>query len=569
MPSRHRSKYDILKEDLLSEANLAGDPAAIDVPGRVLQPSILNGDTIAMIKKWQFTCRQSHQDCSQLAYRPKRLLHIDGGEVSHLTLQACHERSMPNVPEYAALSYMWGGPQRFLTLKDNIDVRTARIEFEDLPRTLRDAVFVCRAIGMQWLWVDVLCIVQDDPQDKLEQIKTMGEVFQSATLTIVAATSLGSDEDFLSDTFANATLPFQRFRYATSSGREGSVCLSTMQLDKPRFPIETRGWTMQERLLSTRLLFFHLGRVDWVCRESHLFAGSSSSYSVNLIDESLTRGHLAFNPFDPNRSNINSDVEAQIRRWHELCTAFSGRKLSDPLDRLPALSGVAKNFRLKFPGIGDYVAGLWTTNLAQQLLWKINLKAQWKCRLNKFIGPSWSWVSIENQFTLPTFVTVPEVIIRLEILDHGIQYVDGSDRYGPLSAASLKVKGRLKIAQRNISTQKIESPNELLLAGNTKTVADSQEYASEGPFAGISMPVYCLEIQDARCCARYIKTEWGPVFTGLLLFECPDTRSTYRRAGLFSLAKVDEYESSYTVIEAAVKNLAWFEDVQPQIITII
>jgi hypothetical protein len=154
-----------------------------------------------MIKKWQSTCRESHPDCLQQLYRPRRLLHVGGGEVSHLTLQPSHEGSMPTVLEYAALSYMWGGPQQFLTRKDSLEARIARIELEDLPKTIRDAVLVCRAVGMQWLWVDALCIIQDDPQDKLEQIKTMGRVYQSASLTIIPATSVGSDEGFLSDTF--------------------------------------------------------------------------------------------------------------------------------------------------------------------------------------------------------------------------------------------------------------------------------------------------------------------------------------------------------------------------------
>ncbi|KAF6225107.1 hypothetical protein HO133_010303 [Letharia lupina] len=554
-------------QNLVSEANIVDDPAAIDVPGRILQPLMLSGDTAAMIKNWQFTCRQNHSDYQRPAYRPQRLLQVGGGEVNHLKLQACHESSVPSLPEYAALSYMWGGPQRFMTTKDSLEARMVRIEFEDLPGTLRDAVLVCRVIGIRWLWVDVLCIIQDDPQDKLEQIKTMGEVYRSAALTIIPAFSLGSDEGFLSETFENVTLPFQCFRDNTSSGRQGSIYLIKKQLDAPRFPIETRGWTMQERLLSTRLLFFHPGRIDWVCRESHLFAGSSSSYSVNMIDESVT--DRSWDKWNLNCSNIkNDDVNLQIQRWYTLSQAFSERTLSDPLDRLPALASVAKELRREFPGIGDYVAGLWTTNLAQQLLWKLHLYTQPKSRLNKFIGPSWSWVSIESSFMLPTFAIAP-ADIRLEILDYEIQHDISSDRYGSLLAASLEVRGRLKTAQWNISTQKIESSNGLLLAGNTKTVADSKDYASRGPLVGNIVNVYCLEVQDARYWARDIKTEGGQVFTGLLLFKCPGARSTYRRAGLFSLAKVDQDESSYAVFEAAVKNLAWFEDVEPQVITII
>lgn len=529
---------------------------------------MLCDDTVAMIKKWQSICRQNHSDCLRPAFRPQRLLYVGGGEANYLKLQPCHESFVPTILEYAALSYMWGGPQRFLTTKDSLGARMTRIDFEDLPGTLRDAVLVCRALGIQWLWVDVLCIVQDDPQDKLEQVKTMGEVYRSAILTIVPAFSLGSDEGFLSDTLDNVTLPFQRFHNNTSSGRQGSVCLIKKRPDTPKFPIESRGWTMQERLLSTRLLFFHPGRIDWVCRQSHLFAGSSSSYSVNLIDDSVTRRNRRWDKWDFNRSYMNIDINEQVRRWFNLSWEFSGRTLSDPLDRLPALAGVAKELRWEFPGIGEYVAGLWTTNLAQQLLWRILIGRQPQWRLNQFIGPSWSWVSIDTSVAFPTFATM-RADIRLEILDHEIQHDVSSDRYGYLSAASLTVRGRLKTARWDISTERIDSPNELSLTGNTETVADSMEYASQGPLVGRSVNVYCLEVQDARYWARHIKTEFGPAFTGLLLLKCPGAQSTYHRVGLFSLAKVDQDESSYAVIEAAVKNLAWFENVEPQVITIV
>lgn len=83
------------------------------------------------------------------------------------------------------------------------------------------------------------------------------------------------------------------------------------------------------------------------------------------------------------------------------------------------------------------------------------------------------------------------------------------------------------------------------MTGNTKTVADSMKYASQGPLVGRCVSVYCLEVQDARYWARHIKTEFGPVFTGLLLFKCPGAQSTFNRVGLFSLAKVDQGESSY------------------------
>ncbi len=66
---------------------------------------------------------------------------------------------------------------------------------------------------------------------------------------------------------------------------------------------------MQERLLSTRLLLFHHGRIDWICTESHPFAGSSSSHSVNMIDESVTRDNRMFSKLDLGPSNVNTNIK--------------------------------------------------------------------------------------------------------------------------------------------------------------------------------------------------------------------------------------------------------------------
>ena len=157
-------------------------------------------------------------------------------------------------------------------------------------QTIRDAVTVCRAIDIQWLWVDVLCIIQDDPVDKSQEIVRMGDIFRSATLTLVAATASSSEKGFLNSTFSEVCQPFQRFTYPCPDGKTGFIYLLKHPPGQEIFAIERRGWTMQERLLSTCLLFFSPGRVDWVCRACHLYAGASGSLSVNLIDDTLTEG---------------------------------------------------------------------------------------------------------------------------------------------------------------------------------------------------------------------------------------------------------------------------------------
>ena len=451
-----------------------------------------------------------------------------------------------------------------MTTKASLDAKMTQIEMNDLPKTLRDAVIVCRAIGIHWLWVDVLCIIQDDQRDKVEQIMTMDDVYRNAAITIIAATSLGSDEGFLSDTFNSARLPFQSFRCKTSEGGEGLMHLIRKPDETPRFPIENRGWTMQERLLSTRLLVFHTGRIDWVCKDSHFFAGCSSSYSVNLIDDDLTRGphyisNIRYGARDP------TDDVSLLERWYTLCSEFHARKLTDRLDRFPATSAIAKGFARESASLKPYIAGLWSKNLAQQLLWRVEKS---KHRLPEYLAPTWSWASTESNFDLPTFAFAP-CKVRLEILDYRFEATTGSDRYGSLTAASLKVKGRLRVARWNISKETIESSTSLSLAGKPSTLADIDEFSPYGPYADTVLDINCLEIQDARYWVKYFGTRWGPAYTGLLLHACEDSSSTFERVGVFNLARVKEGESDPTIVETATRNLAWFEDVEPQVITLI
>ena len=112
----------------------------------------------------------------------------------------------------------------------------------------------CRAINIQWLWVDVLCIAQDDPVDKHQEIVRMGKIYRHATLTSVAATASGSEKGFLTSTFRR--LPFQRLAYPCPNGRTSSIYLIKHLPGEGRVAIESRGWTMQERLLHTFALFY-------------------------------------------------------------------------------------------------------------------------------------------------------------------------------------------------------------------------------------------------------------------------------------------------------------------------
>ena len=388
----------------------------------------------------------------------------------------------------------------------------------------------------------------------------MGDIYSNAALTLVAATASNSEEGFLRGTFGDARSPFQRLAYRCQDGQTGSMYLIERPDRGEPFPIESRGWTLQERLLSTRMLFFSSGRMDWVCKACRYFAGASCSYSVNLIADSLDKRNWGFSQWFPDKE------EKPFVRWFNLCFTYTRRKLTDPTDRLPAFSSIAKAFRRFLPEVGDYVAGLWSISLPQQLLW-MPYDTEWplfkNCR-----APSWSWASVDEKTSLRTFA-YSQAKIRLEIVDYTIDHVIGSDAFGAVNGGSLRVKGRLKQAIWDTTNQTIENLPGLSVLGNTFTAADRHTHAPTGSNKDMMIPVWCLEIQDAQYWVCTFHTTRGPCYTGLLLLPHTEGQHTFHRVGLFGLARVGDTERSEDVITAARRNLCWFEDVQPQIITLV
>jgi hypothetical protein len=130
-------------------------------------------------------------------FTPTRLLHIELGN-NHLS--AC---LVDNLPErnikWAALSYVWGEDQVAKTTSSSLSAMKTSISVETLPQTLKDALVVCRKLSLEYLWVDCLCIVQDDRDDLTRELANMPKIYQQAWVTISASTAHSTSEGFLHD----------------------------------------------------------------------------------------------------------------------------------------------------------------------------------------------------------------------------------------------------------------------------------------------------------------------------------------------------------------------------------
>ncbi|KAF2176894.1 HET-domain-containing protein, partial [Zopfia rhizophila CBS 207.26] len=268
--------------------------------------------------------------------------------------------------KYAALSYCWGWPQpdcpEFVTTKENVTRRESGFALTDLPLTLRDAVTSARSIGFSYLWIDALCIVQDDEDDWSRESATMGSIYKNADLTIIARTGVSSWDGFLSPPTAKyqtgqvsftipGNLPGQRRRGILWLSCRGSAG----QLANTPYHWENRGWTFQEELLSTRVLF---------C-SGYSWYNFSCLTSRKRIDQDVKEVDNYYRPRPWIRRSLK--IPQHIFRgspydgWYEIVNEYGSRYFTNREDKLPALSGIAE--RLADAVNDRYVAGLWEKDL--------------------------------------------------------------------------------------------------------------------------------------------------------------------------------------------------------------
>ncbi|OCL15471.1 HET-domain-containing protein, partial [Glonium stellatum] len=273
---------------------------------------------------------------------------------------------------YAALSYCWGQSRILTTTTSTLAQRKEGFSLNELPKTCRDAIIVARELSIPYLWIDSLCIVQDSQLDWETEAGRMCSVYQNALLTIAAVDSPDSNSGLF------LTCPSRR----TAKLEYLTQCVLT-----------TRGWTLQEIILSPRILWFTASELAWEC-------GAESACECDIVptkewiyqsDTRLLRTKL---PHTVSSHNVNWH-----QSWRTLVKDFTKRDLTRATDRLPAISGLAASFKHHIGGA--YLFGLWEHELERHLLWcsdsfrSSNSQVSHQPQpLGKGYAPSWSWASI-------------------------------------------------------------------------------------------------------------------------------------------------------------------------------
>jgi hypothetical protein len=313
------------------------------------------------------------------------------------------------------------------TTDDTISKLKAGVPLHTLPETLRDAINITRSIGVKYIWIDSLCIIQDQksqPTDFSREAPHMGEIYSNSLLTIAASRGRGTHTTCFSNRESSHLKP-PRFEAPSDikSRRYGSGYFYVIDQNIWRFavsdaPLNSRGWVLQERLLSPRTVHFCKEQTFWECSGLAACESLPAGLPHKVMD---TLGSMVRIPQNAFKSFLNlqggpSDPappwgpgDSQTNplaygRWSRIVEAYSRCGLTNPTDRVVAIAGVAS--RLKRVFNDTFVAGLWKGRILHGLAWQIastvSRKSEGKRPLSRdgrevYCGPSWSWVSVVGE----------------------------------------------------------------------------------------------------------------------------------------------------------------------------
>lgn len=370
--------------------------------------------TYTSIKKWWQKCQSSHEDCnvapSTESGRPTRLLDLNAFiESSDIKLV---NGADTGTDQYVTLSYCWGGINPVMLRTTNINDFRTRIDWSTLPKTMKDAVTVCRKVGVRYLWIDALCIIQGPDGDFNTEAPRMEAVYAGSTFTIAAAYSKDSDGGLFQD-----VSPLGRIDCLVSQDENYTVfiraqksCLFSDNVPG-RCPLDSRGWVYQERMLSPRTLSFGREEIHWECRKGVVCAHQPDFEKPHFLSRvqyiPIKNDYMKIRALQ--KTPLSDDAIQQFRPlWANMVKAYSHTNLSHAEDKLAAIAGVASIAQQRL-GI-EASFGLWLPFLLDELLWEVWLRRPQEQDFESDLtknedwvacsspsSPSWSWASSKGE----------------------------------------------------------------------------------------------------------------------------------------------------------------------------
>jgi hypothetical protein len=502
----------------------------------------------------------------KIGHEPAALVGRDGGFDAGVKLY----ESRGEKATYAALSHRWGDEQPLRLLLENHADFQRGIAWSALPKTFQHAILFARKMGIHFIWIDSLAIIQDSKEDWLEQSGKMAAIYENATITLAATTSEGGrsgmfveptelQKGYVTDGAVKVAVDGNdegARRLLESAGGDRVIAFVKQKMEwgdhpfpghfaSPDLPLLKRGWVYQERLLSPRIA--HFGSLDliWECNgvitcycDTWMHSGSR-----NPISHPVKPMHAACLTASPGNES------RMAYRWIRIVEAYTMLELTFMSDRLIAIAGIAKQFSRGLHN-KKYCAGLWEESLLTGLTWARKDPHRLLVRPSPpSTGPSWSWIS------------VPSAIVYLRSQYPGYKPNDGAsvkqtsftcndEEFTTLRGGSITLHGKVRKGETRVKRVtdwqgKEEMRHYCYFSNDSKGHDAFLDYGSYDE--AVRDEVYCLFM-------GFPMDDGGHTLLMLILSQVDEREQVYSRVGLGTFLTKDklfdrvEREQDVTII---------------------
>jgi hypothetical protein len=340
-----------------------------------------------IIQKWLQDCSLNHprcRPCDPFSIPPLPTRVLDLGD-ANMNLRLHHSLSARE--RYVALSHSWGKSQTLKTMKANLSKHCQGINMHDLPATFRDAVLVTCGLGLRYLWIDSLSIIQDDSEDWAREAAKMGDVYANAYITIAATRGEDSTAGFLGPRDIRQAV---KINEKVKEGRNYRTFYiaprNKFATDVDESRLARRAWVLQERILSPRILHFTNKQIYWECWTKH------QGEDLDDLALGVQKEDMFPIQFAPNSNSMHQGTKngGTPRQWFYLVGEYSASNLTRQSDKLIAIDGLVS--RLKVQTGMKYWSGIWEDIAHAGLLWSARAEKLESIQ-DVVMAPSWSWAS--------------------------------------------------------------------------------------------------------------------------------------------------------------------------------
>jgi hypothetical protein len=363
-------------------------------------------EAFAKIRRWMKDCENNHATCRapNTKFMPSRV--IDVGSQGSSDIICLVE---PKVYDpYIALSYCWGTTKRswLVTTKENINAHRKSIPQNRLPWTLFNAINFTKRLGIRYIWIDSLCIVQDDKIDWTTEAAKMSDVYFHATLVVSANSTPDCTIPSFHDQHYGSRYCQTTFRPRPGFGPCNEVYVRTssvvnhMNQGRVSRPRDSRGWCFQESALARRELQLTSFEMQWTCAEIEKCECLESHPTP--ITGLLKALKASSRSYFKQPTNEHPEAEELYTIWRLITLLYTQRAFTNQSDKLVAISSLAHVIRSALTeahGIDEtYLAGLWKGDLARGLLWLPNFQREAMGQRRGHLGALFLWRFLNSGF---------------------------------------------------------------------------------------------------------------------------------------------------------------------------